>query len=217
VPATAFRRQPEPINHKEHDMPTGYTAAVKDGISFEQFVWHCARAFGALVMMRDDPSDAVVPQRFEESPYYRKALEEAKDRLATVRAMSLASAEENARHAHTKALKEHGEREAAKDDLRNKYSAMLAQVVKWSPPSSEHTGLKDFMLQQLRESIDWDCKPYPAPEPITNAAVWLADQIADAERAVERKTQALADEVERVAGRNRWIADLRASVPQPTP
>jgi hypothetical protein len=36
-------------------MPTGYTAAIKDGISFEKFVWDCARGMGALVMMRDEP------------------------------------------------------------------------------------------------------------------------------------------------------------------
>ncbi|KKK60691.1 hypothetical protein LCGC14_3021870, partial [marine sediment metagenome] len=30
-------------------MPTGYTACIKDGISFEKFVMQCARAMGACV------------------------------------------------------------------------------------------------------------------------------------------------------------------------
>jgi len=38
-------------------MPTGYTNCIKDGVTFEQFVWKCARAMGALVMMRDEPSN----------------------------------------------------------------------------------------------------------------------------------------------------------------
>ena len=36
-------------------MPTGYTHELHEGeeISFEKFVMSCARAFGALVLMRD--------------------------------------------------------------------------------------------------------------------------------------------------------------------
>ena len=48
-------------------MPTGYTAPIKDGISFNDFMWGCARAFGALIMMRDDPPGTPIPERFE--PY----------------------------------------------------------------------------------------------------------------------------------------------------
>lgn len=53
-------------------MPTGYTANVPDGITFEQFVWQCARGMGALVMMRDEPTGAPIPERFEPSDYNAK-------------------------------------------------------------------------------------------------------------------------------------------------
>jgi hypothetical protein len=46
-------------------MPTGYTAPIADGMTFEQFALGCARAFGALVTMRDEPSDAPIPERLE--------------------------------------------------------------------------------------------------------------------------------------------------------
>jgi hypothetical protein len=36
-------------------MPTGYTAAIGEGIEFDKFVMQCARAMGACVMMRDEP------------------------------------------------------------------------------------------------------------------------------------------------------------------
>ena len=58
-------------------MPTGYTAAVKDGITFEQFAWSCARAFGALIDMRDSPTGAPIPQRFEPSQYNAVEAEKA--------------------------------------------------------------------------------------------------------------------------------------------
>lgn len=49
-------------------MPTGYTADIKDGISFETYAMNCARAFGACVSLRDKPSGGkVIPDAFEPS------------------------------------------------------------------------------------------------------------------------------------------------------
>ena len=64
-------------------MPTGYTASVADGrvTEFAPFALQCARAMGALIMMRDEPHDAPIPERFEASDYYSKSLAEARERL----------------------------------------------------------------------------------------------------------------------------------------
>jgi len=62
-------------------MPTGYTNCIKDGVTFEQFVWKCARAMGALVMMRDEPSNAPIPVKFEPSNYYAEEVAKAKAKL----------------------------------------------------------------------------------------------------------------------------------------
>ncbi len=48
-------------------MPTGYTHLIEEGCNLEEFVWACARAFGACVMMRDDSVDKPVPEKFEPS------------------------------------------------------------------------------------------------------------------------------------------------------
>lgn len=42
-------------------MPTGYTADIKDGITFRDFALRCARAFGATIMQRDE--DISIPPR----------------------------------------------------------------------------------------------------------------------------------------------------------
>ena len=43
-------------------MPTGYTADIQDGkiTTLREYALSCARAFGALIMMRDDPHDAPI-------------------------------------------------------------------------------------------------------------------------------------------------------------
>jgi len=70
-------------------MPTGYTAKLMEsGQTFQDFVMQCARAFGACVMMRDDPMDAPIPERFEPSDYNVKRLAEAKAELVKLQAMT---------------------------------------------------------------------------------------------------------------------------------
>lgn len=197
-------------------MPTGYTAAVKDGITFEQFVWSCARAFGALVLMRDDPAGAPIPERFEPSDWNAKKLAGARDRLATLEVMSDADAAANARTDYEQAVERHRERLAEIQALSDKYHAMLARVVQWTPPTPEHQGLKDFMAEQLRQSIDFDCstKYLTAPLLLPGAA-WREAQIAQARKDIEYHAKEHAEEVERTESRNAWLRDLRESVPAP--
>lgn len=76
-------------------MPTGYTADVASGkiTSLRDFALICARGMGALVMMRDEPFDAPIPERFEPSVFYKKHLDEAKQELAALRAMTAEDAD----------------------------------------------------------------------------------------------------------------------------
>jgi len=68
-------------------MPTGYTAGVQDGkiTEFSDFALNCARAFGALITMRDDPQDTPIPEKFEaRTSYYDERLENAKDLMTEI-------------------------------------------------------------------------------------------------------------------------------------
>lgn len=59
-------------------MPTGYTHGVQDGTvtEFRDFALICARAFGATILMRDDPMDAPIPDEFQSSTYHLDRLKE---------------------------------------------------------------------------------------------------------------------------------------------
>ena len=119
------------------DMPTGYTANVPDGITFEQFVWQCARGMGALVMMRDEPTGAPIPERFEPSDYNAKRLQEATDELARLRSLTpeQMQAECEAKHAKSEAQKK--KRLAENEAQLAAYRAMLDQVLAWVPPTKD--------------------------------------------------------------------------------
>lgn len=65
-------------------MPTGYTAPIYEGkqITFPEFAMQCARAFGALIDMRDDPMDSPIPDAFVPDTYHARELVKAREQLA---------------------------------------------------------------------------------------------------------------------------------------
>jgi hypothetical protein len=79
-------------------MPTGYTSDLYGGKEqdFRSFALSCARAFGALITMRDDPVDTPIPERFEPSTYSDRELSRAQDRLIELSDLTEAEADREA-------------------------------------------------------------------------------------------------------------------------
>lgn len=193
---------------------TGYVHRLIDGHqTFPQFVWSCARAFGALVALRDDDS-APIPDALEVDAYYNRSLAEAKAELAAWDGMTA-----NERYAwavaHIQKLRDDARRQAVEvsNDVAQ-VRAMLAQVDAWTPPTPDHEGLRTFMLEQLNRSLsDTDhfernielCDATRPEDMVSRRGERLAANVASAEKM-------LREEVERVTGRNQWLAALRASV-----
>jgi len=196
-------------------MPTGYTACIGDGVSFEEFVLGCARAFGACVTMRDDPSDKPIPDRFEPSDYYSKGIVRANDRIEELKKMSTAEAEAGARAEYEKELQDKEEGIRRDNELRSKYAAMLSKVEAWRPPTTDHKELKKFMIDQIEGSIDFDCggdywvKKSPV---LLSAQRWLEKELTKAMKDLAYYTKENIKENERVEGRNAWVKALRDSL-----
>lgn len=193
-------------------MPTGYTDAIGKGISFRKFVLTCARAMGACIMQRDESLD-VEPTIPEASTYNAKALEDARTELNAIGNWSTADIARE----YTKELAARTDSylkyEAEKKELRNKYNAMLARVLAWEPPTADHEGLKDFMLQQIRESIRFDCHESEPPTTMSPED-WYQNKIDTLQKSMEYHEKANAEEIERTKSRAAWITALMESVPQ---
>jgi hypothetical protein len=198
-------------------MPTGYTAAVQDGsVTFNQFVWRCARAMGALVMMREDPVDAPI-EEFKPSDYYAKVVAKAEAEIARLEAMTPGELEELVGKERAKLTEDNARYVREKALARERYDAMLKQVEAWEPPTHDHCGLRDFMAQQLESSIEFDCgTPYQAPLP-GNPKDWRDERIASLRASLSRLREDAAKEIERTNARNEWVRTLKASVPYERP
>lgn len=193
-------------------MPTGYTAELYDGkdVSFPEFVMNCARAFGALIELRDSP-DAPIPDEFAPSDYYVKMRAEAEVKLAKVEAMTYVELDAAADADYEKALAAHGGSVREKNERRLRYQRMLEQVQAWEPPTSEHQGLQDFMVQQLQESIRFDCQIHDGPTRLT-AREWHDREVESAKWSLDYAEREAEAERTRAAERTAWVRSLRGSL-----
>lgn len=194
-------------------MPTGYTGELYDGkkVKFEDFALRCARAFGALILMRDEPMDAKIPDRFEPSSYHVEALAKAKRLLPVAEGMSTAQAEKKSEAEFDKEMKHFNESIMESARRRKNYQDMIRQVNAWTPPTKDHTRLKEFMLEQLTSSIDFDCHE-PTKPFMQSGAEYRRDLIAQTKNDIKYHQDALNKEVELAMERTAWVKALRDSL-----
>jgi hypothetical protein len=193
-------------------MPTGYTHKIKEGQTFNEFVLSCARAMGALVMMRDEPMDTPIPDEFPPSDYSAKQLKEYQGRLTILKAMPIAVAGLKAREEYDKAVNERERDIKENADLKNKYNAMLAKVEQWKPPTADHVEFKHFMMQQIKSSIEFDCHDYKEKVVLLTGEKWLAKEINECLWSINYHTEENNKEIERSNSRTEWIKALKKSL-----
>jgi hypothetical protein len=196
-------------------MPTGYTAKLMEkGESFEEFIMSCARAFGACITLRDESHDVPIPDEFKPSDYYKTHMAERATTLAQLEAMTNeerirfgVSTRDSQINNYREYLQRHRDENVRLLEMRSK-------VLAWNPPSSDHVELKNFMLQQIEVSTDTGDYWEKALADVERAEPYefYAKAVEEARHGVEYAKEEYAKELERVAGRNKWIRQLRESL-----
>lgn len=195
-------------------MPSAYTSEIGKGISFKEFIFTCARAFGALIDLRDEPLGSNLPDKIEPSSYHHNKLKELKLELIKYNKMTLKEAKilfDKEKEQKEVQLKNYIKEQKL---LKKKYESMLKEVHKWIPPTSEHKGLKKFMIEQITGSIDFDCKIYSNIYKMEskNPKEWLHNKIQNILEDQVYHENNHKEEVERTNGRIKWIQALKKSV-----
>lgn len=195
-------------------MSTGYTSDIAKGISFNEFILGCARAFGACVTMRDSPNDEEIPDEFKPTDYHIKKLTETQAEKEIFKTITHKEADNKAKVEYDEKLAYNKEQIDKHIKLKIKYKAMLKEARKWNPPTPDHQGLKDFMIQQLTSSIDHDCSTeyYEKPVELLDGNSWLLKELQRINRDIEYHGKENQKELERVDGRNKWVKQLRESL-----
>lgn len=198
-------------------MPTGYTAPVQDGkiTTLREFALCCARGMGVCITMRDDPSDAPIPERFEPNTKYCD--EEIKCNIDILeKALHAPDSEciaeiqtENTMIIHQNA--EYGIRFYIQ---KKRYADMLDLVVGWQC-SPEIQSLKDFMVEQLQMTIRvHGDSPHVVKLKNSNPDEWRVEKIKEARKEIEHHTRRRQEEIARTEDRNAWLKSLRDCLPE---
>jgi hypothetical protein len=198
-------------------MPTGYTAGIENDISFEDYLLSCARAFGACVHQRDEATAVKPKLQTIDNQAYEEMILSAEAELGALRTMTREQREEYGQELKDQRIASAQKYFNEKVLLKNKYDAMMVKVQVWNPPTPDHQGLKQFMIDQINDSIRFDCGTDYWLEQLTIASnanpIKLVDEeIAMHERTIARYEEEWAKNGRRVEESNRWITALYDSL-----
>lgn len=204
-------------------MPTGFTAGILDGEikTFSEFAKKCMRAFGATIHMRDEDIDKEYEER-RPSDYHVEEYEKAEKALNEINSMD----DNELIKLHLKELEVEKDRivksiEKANSD-RSKLTDMANQITRWNPPTDEHTNFKNFMLDQIQKTIEFDCHTDYYERRLRNIDESLSSMNPSeirSEKIQEIKEDILyhetehAAELKRCRDSNKWAKDLIDSLP----
>src|SRR4051812_42902769 len=116
-------------------MPTGLTAGIEKGITFQQFVWRCARGFGALISLRDAPFDAPIPDEIEIRSYHCDEADKARQEIMKYVNLSEKEAELLCENEYQNKRTNYELDINRKSNLRDRYNDMKCWVLKFNPPT----------------------------------------------------------------------------------
>lgn len=199
-------------------MPTGYTADVVDGkvLTFEEFAQDCMRAFGATIHMRDEPKDKKYEPR-EPSDYSKRKLVELKEELEKLENTSNESLKLKELKRLKESIHESRQRILEKNEVRNRLENMLKEVLKWTPPTDDHVKFKEFMVNQLEQTIEWDTDSRWDEESIETSERRIRDiedldlrkeKEEELKDSIEYHEKQWKEELERCRDSNKWVEDL---------
>lgn len=197
-------------------MPTGYTADIQEGISFEDFVMRCARAFGALISMREDSPDAEIKE-FKPNSYNQDNIHELKKEQARVCEMSEEETSVEAKKEYQANIEKRKNAKKKDLEIQQKYNEMLEKVRRWDPPTKDHVNLKEFMIDQIEKSLEFDCyinnfdEYHPIPI-LQTGEEWKSKELLRINKSLLYHYKELKKEENRCNERNRWVKQLRDSL-----
>lgn len=195
-------------------MATGYTDKVQKGelTSFKEFAYLCTRAMGVAVLQREESLDVPLKEEYTaDTSFWEKSLSKAYAGLIAAIAWTPEEAQEKADAAYAEHVQHAKEANARTAEQLKNYRAMLAKVLDWTPPTSEHQGLKNFMIEQLQDSIKHDGYLVDVPSPITGEE-YRVREIQAHQRSISLSSEQIEKEITRAQSRTEWIKAFKDSV-----
>lgn len=195
-------------------IPTGYTAKIYDGTNTDpkDFILTVARGLGFLIHMRDDSFEAPIRKREEprEDSYTMKSLQEYYEkREFFAKALNETILEQQEKDIN-EAMRRAKEAEKEYSKLRERYMSVRGKIEEWKPVTEAGRRVKEYALEQIDSSIDFDCNYNPwqwVPQPVS-ASEYRRERLAFYDRMIKSAEESLARDRHNAVETNRWIDEL---------
>lgn len=203
-------------------MLTFYVAPLLDSDgneSFKTFALRCARAFGALVEMREQPLSNGTPRELPsiDLTYYQRQIQ--KEERELTRLLAFADSEK----------REHGQRKInadiivyenmlVKDHRENEIlNAMIEKVDAWRPPTADHVELQKFMHEQLTICLNNDSYARDAIAKLKakNPLNVYQESAETCQSNIIYNRKQITEKTARHKDRNEWVKQLWDSLEKP--
>lgn len=204
-------------------MPTTYTARILDGktTTFRQFAEICMRNFDGTQHLHNESLDAEYKPKVV-SDFYTKEVEAAKQVLIDAQEMPDEAIIETRKKNLVNDEKYHSDAIEKVKKSTIVLNKILADVLKWQPPTPEHIGIKMFMIDQIKKTIVGDCDTdyhrnrlvEIRKQLLTLDASEIRKQIIEyAKKQIAYYTTQHLEEIECCENVNKWVSDLLKSLP----
>lgn len=199
-------------------MPTGYTAGIVEGKidTVEDFAKLCMRAFGATMHMREESLDVEYTPRKPER-YYDMQIKECKKDIEKLKKKSLAVLKKEIIAQAKKDVNHYKAEIARVAVVRGRLERLVEQVNKLKL-SKSHVRFKEFMLEQLHSTIQYDgCGEFyetklklaqTTLESPVDVKKYRRDAIADLNDRLKRLNKDRKADIKRCDESNKWVSDL---------
>ena len=196
-------------------MPTGLTYKIQDGsnMSIRSFVLDCVKQFGAGYFASEQgtkdlpldkapvlqPSNYYTESLADAEFEYNNWLEEKKD-PEKLKSMYL-----DEMKYHEKNNIEYRKKSA---EVKINYLKMLEKVNSLELYDEDYKPLKDFMVKQLNDSIDYDCSDYVPSENYPNFEEWIKAKEESLKSTINYYKENLEKEEKRIEDYNKYFRKL---------
>lgn len=196
-------------------MPTGLTATLigENERSFKDFALLCARHFGPLFFMRDDPLDKDIPDEVPtaDADYYENKLLESLKRLENFKLLTKDDYAVKAKEQFDEDIKMYEASIEKNELIRYRYSSMLKKVMAWVPPSDDHAQIKKFMIEQIEGSMNSDIHDHSKPK-LLSGKQWSDNELKSITEDIKYYENKYIEETQWQLKANEWIRQLKNSL-----
>lgn len=185
-------------------MATGHTHPVIDGkiTTASEFARECSKSF--VWSWREGNALAYPPKR---DSFYVKELHAAINELAEWDALDEAGKYERWSAYAVEETERRDEAERKSQENYRRLSNVLTQVEKITVPET-HKNFKEFMLTQLKETMEFDGIFNPDWYRVYGYSEWVDAQRGHILNSIERYSKQVREEDERIAESRKWIGTL---------